>query len=192
MNRIDKKLLKIILEFFGGEEMSTKNEQLAFYVDPYIDSVEHIFSVEELEEILVNEQKFFVEVAETWLRRYHKMKFTANTTHVPSITSTWSNVPPSFTGTTNSKVEAYALKRITAQEWMDTFHEALECMDEEYQDIITAKYLKSRRPKNDDYVYDTIGMSRATYYRIKKQALEDLGRILHADMYEAYKNAKEG
>lgn len=163
--------------------MRTSN-QLAFGIEsPYLDAADKLFTAEELDQILANQQKYFTSFAELWLKQYHQMKRMATTLAVPSITSSWSDVKAHVTGVNESNVERYALKKITAQEWLDTLHEALGQLPSDFQRLIELKYLKRRGDGQcyaDDYVYDTMCVSRSTYYKIKPIALDELGRTLHA------------
>ena len=165
--------------------VKSSNSQLSFLLDsPYIDTVEHLFDEKELEEISLNEQKFFINYAEKiWLENYQVMKKASMTTQIPSITSSWSGSPTSPTGMNESKTEKAALRKVSAEEWIRTFHTALEKLPEGFQELIELKYLirgKFGNLYNDDYVFDTLGLSRASYYRLKPKVLEELGRSLHA------------
>lgn len=163
--------------------MRTSN-QLAFGIEsPYLDAADKLFTAEELDQILANQQKYFTSFAELWLKQYHQMKRMATTLAVPSITSSWSDVKAHVTGVNESNVERYALKKITAQEWLDTLHEALSQLPCDFQKLLELKYLKRRGDGQcyaDDYVYDTLCLSRSVYYKIKPIALDELGRTLHA------------
>ncbi|KFL44574.1 hypothetical protein CH76_01855 [Lysinibacillus sp. BF-4] len=163
--------------------MRTSN-QLAFGIEsPYLDAADKLFTTEELDRILANQQKYFMSFAELWLKQYHQMKRVATTLAVPSITSSWSDVTSHVTGVNESNVERYALKKITAQEWLATLHKALAELPGDFQQLIELKYLKRRGDGQcyaDDYVYDSLCLSRSAYYKIKPIALDELGRTLHA------------
>lgn len=160
------------------------NHQLAFGIEsPYLDAADKLFTTEELDEILANQQKYFTSFAEFWLKQYPQMKRVATTLAVPSITSSWSDVQAHVTGVNESNVERYALRKVTAQEWLNTFHEAIEELPSDFKTLIELRYLKRRGDGQcyaDDYVYDTMCLSRSTYYKLKPIALDELGRILHA------------
>lgn len=165
--------------------VKTNNNQLAFLLDnPYIDTVEHLFDEQELQQITLNEQKFYINYAESyWLEKYQVMESAAKALHIPSITSSWSDSPSSPTGMNESKTEKAALRKVTAEEWINIFHAVLDDLPEEYQELIMLRYLKRGKfgsRYSDDYVYDSLGLSRATYYRLKPKVLEALGRALHA------------
>lgn len=163
-----------------------KNDQLVFNVNS-----ERILTAEEMEKVLANEQKFYQQEAEDYLTRYHRVKRMVANTQIPSITSTWSDMPSSAGGTPNSKVEEYAIRSVSAQEWINVFEDSLHSIEEEHKEIIITKYLESYYPKKDDYVFDTLCISRATYYRTKPAALEEFGRALHECFYYYYSHSKE-
>lgn len=171
-----------------------KNDQLAFYVNPSHkeQDVEHILTAEEMEKVLADEEKFFQQEAEDYLNRYHRVKRMVANTRIPSITSTWSDMPSSSGGTPNSKVEEYAIKSVSAQEWIDVFESALNTIEYEHKAIIVTKYLESYYPRKDDYVFDRLCISRSTYYRTKPAALEEFGRALHEFFYYYNSHSKEG
>lgn len=145
---------------------------------------EQLFTREELEETLATDSTFFVEYVETvWLDRYFKTLALSNTTTIPSINSVISDTPSSPSNEFNSKTENYALKSVLANEWVNHFHEKLNVLPDEFRDIVTEKYLKRSsdgRLPDDITVYEKLNLSRASYYRKKKEALEELGRLLYA------------
>ncbi|NUJ32967.1 hypothetical protein HUS65_21275, partial [Pseudoalteromonas sp. 2103] len=143
---------------------------------------EKLFSKDELEQVLQEDSSFFIEYVETkWLHRYFKMKAMANETAIPSITSTISDTP-NRNNQFSSKTESYALKSIIANEWINLFHEKLDLLPEEFKKLIELKYLNRREDgkyHGDYFVYTQLNVSRAKYYRMKKEALEELGRLLY-------------
>lgn len=149
----------------------------------FFEKFEELFDAEELEEFLTRSTEFFVEyVQEKWLNQYFKMKTLSSASPIPNITSTISDTPPSNTNEFNSKTESYALKSVVAHEWLKHFHEKLNMLPEDFKDIIEMKYLTRRedgRAHSDLHVYSELSMSRAFYYELKKEALEELGRLLY-------------
>ena len=161
------------------------SKQLAFY-----DDIQQVFDQEELEEILLDKSGFYRAYAEEyWLSQYHQLKRKSRTTHVPSITSVLSDSPPSQTNQNNSKTEDYALKSVDAGEKLDIFNESLETLPKEFQELVSKKYLQRRsdgKLYEDSYVYDTLNLSRTQFYRMKKQALFELGELLYSAHYAHY------
>ena len=160
-----------------------KHQQLKFGIEsPFLDD-NKLFTVEELNEILANQQRYFIHYAEEiWLKQYHRMRYTAYSLQVPSITSSWSDVKAQITGITESKTERYIVKKVSAQEWLVMFEHAIQQLPEDFKTIIEWRYLKRRSDGQcyaDDIVYDNLCLSRSTYYKLKPQALEELGRLLY-------------
>ncbi len=156
-----------------------ENNQLSFYVNPTGEAnPDSLLSLKEVKQVLADERKFFEQEAEFHIKRYHNVKRLSSDSQIPSITSSWSDVAPSFTGGNHSQVENYAIKNVLAEEWLNTFHVALDLIDPMHQQLIQEKYLKSIYPRIDDIVYQELCYSRATYYRIKRNALEEFGRTL--------------
>lgn len=149
----------------------------------FFSNSEKIFGKEELEEVLSEDSSFFIEYVESvWLERYFKMRAMASKTTLPSITSKISDTPPSFTNEFKSDTESYALKSIYASEWLEHFHEKLDTLPEDFKNLIKYKYLQRRedgRKHSDYHVYTKLAVSRTKYYQMKKEALEELGRLLY-------------
>lgn len=152
-------------------------KQLGFY-----GNVSKIFTEEELQKILADEEKFYQNYAKKeWLKNYHDFKKLANATQLPSITSVLSDMPTS--GSNNrSKTEEYALKSVEAQERIDFLHDCLEKLPEDLREIIRKRFLmrnSAGRPYNNNYIADTIGISPAQFYRDQNKALYELGICLY-------------
>lgn len=145
-------------------------------------NIEGIFTKEEIESFLKDEQQFYIEyVEENWLNRYFKIKAMSQKTQVPSITSVVSDTPggSSFN---NSKTEQFALKSVQASEWLDTLFHAVESLTQAEQKLIELKYMKQRNDGSrycDDVIYPQLFIGKTRYYELKKEALEMLGRKLY-------------
>lgn len=167
-------------------EEKQNNNQISMDIggigSPSIDDNNIFLNEEELKKVLASESTFYQNFVEKyWLQRYHLMKITAETVHVPSITSTVSDMPSSNSGVVESKVENYALKSVTAKEWIDQLHSSIKLLPESYQQIIDYKYLQRRydgTAYSDRYIYSEMNISRDDWYKMKPKALEELGRIL--------------
>jgi len=144
--------------------------------------MEGIFTKEEIESFLKNEQQFYMEYAEeNWLDRYFKMRAMSQNTHVPSVISVISDTPGG-SNSNHSKTEQYALKSIQAREWLDALHEAIKALTPIEQKLIELKYMKKRNDGSryaDDVIYPQLFIGRTRYYELKKEALEMLGRQLY-------------
>ncbi|WP_200411723.1 ArpU family phage packaging/lysis transcriptional regulator [Virgibacillus salexigens] len=144
--------------------------------------IEGVFTKEEIESFLKDEQQFYIEYAEeNWLDRYFKIKAMSQRTHVPSITSVISDTPGS-SNLNHSKIEQFALKSIQASEWLDTLFYAVESLTPAEQKLIELKYMKKRNDGSrycDEVIYPQLFIGKTRYYELKKEALEMLGRNLY-------------
>lgn len=116
-----------------------------------------------------------------WIRNYFRMKLLAETTMLPSITSRYSDIPFRAKGGFHSSTEAAALKTLTAEEWLNYFHEKLSKLPSMHQKIIKKKYLKrgsDGKYTPDELVYHEMHLGRTLYYQKKKEALYWLGLAL--------------
>jgi len=144
--------------------------------------MEGIFTKEEIESFLKDEQQFYIEYAEeNWLDRYFKIKAMSQRTQVPSITSVISDTPGG-SNLNHSKTEQFALKSVQASEWLDTLFYAVESLDPVEQKLIELKYMSKRNDGSrfcDEVIYPQLFIGRTRYYELKKEALEMLGRNLY-------------
>lgn len=144
--------------------------------------IEGVFTKEEIESFLKDEQQFYIEYAEAnWLDRYFKIKAMSKGTHVPSITSVISDAPGG-SNLNHSKTEQFALKSVQASEWLDTLYYAVESLAPAEQKLIELKYMSKRNDGSrycDEVIYPQLFIGRTRYYELKKEALEMLGRNLY-------------
>lgn len=149
----------------------------------FISEVENVFTQKEIEEILKDEQQFFMEHAEkNWLDRYFKIKAMAQETQVPSIVSSISDTPKGSGTFKKSKTESFALQSVQAREWVETLLQAVKSLDPCEQELIELKYLQKRNDGSkysDDTIYPQLFMGKNKYYKVKREALEILGRKLY-------------
>lgn len=130
-----------------------------------------------------NREELIKWVLDKCFQKYFEMALQANASHLPSMTSRWSDTP-AHSGGFHSSTESTAIKRASAAEWVEAFHSNLECLPELHRKLIQIKYLsKSSDGKylNDDFVYAELNLSRSVYYRLKKDALYWLGLQLADD-----------
>ncbi|MBF4501190.1 hypothetical protein IRY55_07430 [Savagea sp. SN6] len=153
------------------------------------------FNYDQVKDILIDQKKFFIKYCEqAWLERYFIMQRMASMVEIGSLTTMYADTPISKQASNKSKVEELTLKKLGAEEWIATFHEVLKKLPEDYQELIELRYLtRGRNGKlyNDDYVYDTLGYSRATYYRLKPKALEMLGMKLYQAEHKKLKEEEK-
>ncbi|WP_245183639.1 ArpU family phage packaging/lysis transcriptional regulator [Lentibacillus salicampi] len=150
--------------------------------------VENVFTQKEIEEILKDEQNFYIEHAEkNWLNRYFKIKAMANETKVPSIISSISDMPHGSSNFKKSKTEMYALKTIQASEWLEKLDSAIQSLSPIEQELIELKYLRKRNDGSrysDEVIYPQLYIGRKKYYKMKREALDILGRKLYGAFAE--------
>ncbi|WP_010530509.1 ArpU family phage packaging/lysis transcriptional regulator [Lentibacillus jeotgali] len=150
--------------------------------------VENIFTQAEIEDILKDEQNFYIEHAEkNWLNRYFKVKAMANETQVPSIVSSISDMPHGSSNFKKSKTEMYAIKAIQASEWLETLHSAIQSLSSIEQELVELKYLRKRNDGSrysDEIIYPQLYIGRKKYYKMKREALDILGRKLYGAFSE--------
>jgi len=150
----------------------------------FFQRTERLLSRHEMEEALEKESSFFRDYAETyWLERYFLMKALSRTIQMPSITSTITDTPTGVTNEFRSKTENSALQTIDAESWIKHLHDKLELLPNDLKQLIKKKYLENRSGDGksiaDEYVYPELHIGRAKYYGMKKQGLEELGRLLY-------------
>ncbi len=122
-------------------------------------------------------------VIDKCLQKYFEMELQANASHLPSMTSRWTDTPMHSNGF-HSSTETAAIKKASAAEWVEAFHVNLECLPELHRKLIQLKYLsRSSDGKylSDDFVYSELNLSRSAYYLLKKDALYWLGLQLADD-----------
>lgn len=118
------------------------------------------------------------------LSKYFRMTLLATRKVMPSITSSYSNMPTG--NVVGSQTEEAAIRNTIAQDWLNQFHEALSQLPPLQQKIIEKKYLEymtddGSYPADVD-VYTELGLGKTAYYKYKKQALYLLGLILSQGM----------
>ncbi|WP_449354717.1 hypothetical protein ACUL41_18050 [Virgibacillus natechei] len=80
------------------------------------------------------------------------------------------------------KTEMYALKAIQVSEWLETLHAAIQSLSPVEQELIELKYLQKRNDGSsysDEVIYPQLYIGRKKYYKMKKEALDILGRKLY-------------
>lgn len=149
----------------------------------FYSKTESIFSNDDIQAFIGDHGSFYREYAEiNWLEPYFTMKATSTKIAEPSLVATISDMPSSRNNQFISETETLVFKKIKAKEWLDHFHEMLDMLPEDFVELIKTKYLKrgsDGRTTDDVLVYESLNLSRSTYYRRKHQALEELGRALY-------------
>ncbi|MHA7743898.1 ArpU family phage packaging/lysis transcriptional regulator [Priestia aryabhattai] len=106
---------------------------------------------------------------------------------VPKITPSYSLVPPSTTNSFYSSTECTAIKRveyeIQRENFMQRVHQAVNRLSKRERELIIKTYMTYE----DVYafeVYNEMGISEATYYRIREKALYKISFALQLQVYK--------
>jgi len=77
-------------------------------------------------------------------------------------------------------VEEYEeLKRICDLLAIPLGYDDNDCLlDEEEMEVIDEKYIENQGKKNDKFIIDTLNLSKATFYRLQKSALEKIHQTI--------------
>ncbi|UTH13306.1 ArpU family phage packaging/lysis transcriptional regulator [Macrococcus equipercicus] len=121
-------------------------------------------------------------------RRYNKLLRIAPVRSMPSVTQSFSFIPPATTMTLNG-IEAAAEKNILRQKLLDErkdllnrMHAAIDNLKPEERYIIVHKYLQD--DLGSDYeIYTDLGVGKTKYYTIKNDAIIRLGFFLGVEVY---------
>ncbi|GGD05304.1 ArpU family phage packaging/lysis transcriptional regulator [Pontibacillus salipaludis] len=138
----------------------------------------------ELPEINRKETRNKVEAA---LEKYQMFKLMEPIEAPINITASYSDTPTSGTGATHSKTESAALNKISQEEerksYIRKIDTALKRLNRKESAIIKKRYIED--DDNTDYlVYNELGFSETTYYRIKADAFYKLAFILKIAVYK--------
>lgn len=105
------------------------------------------------------------------LSNYHRIKRLAGNSS-PSMTSTYSAVPRSFTGETSNPTSDLVQMREKAHIQLKEIETALKYLSEDARDRLYFKYISDDQ-KYDYEIYNHQNISKDTYYReLKKAQLE--------------------
>ncbi|RST57398.1 hypothetical protein D5F11_023095 [Siminovitchia terrae] len=142
------------LDEFNYEDFKVVHTYLQFHSDK-----------EKAKKKFKDEKDMFIQYAlKEWIEKYYEMKLKANRSDSP------------FGETDKPNDEA-----VQARQWLDFFHSKLNELPELQREIIKKKYLQIEVSGNyplDDFVYAELHLTRAFYYRRKKEGLYWLGLAL--------------
>lgn len=158
----------------------------------FASEVEHLFTQEEIEEVIKDAKQFYINYAEVnWLNQYRKIKQISRETKIPDIVLQLSDMPHGSSGFKKSKVENSVLKTVQASEWLNILDQAIVSLNSLEQKLIRLKYLKRRNDGakySDEVIYPELFVGRTKYYQIKRDALEKLGRKLYSSVVNERSN----
>lgn len=78
----------------------------------------------------------------------------------------------------HSSTEKYALRKTEKQLQVQRIDNALQVLSEKERKLIEARYFDPNEPV-DGWIYDQLGWSQASYYRVKRQAIYKLALALN-------------
>ncbi|MED4589440.1 MULTISPECIES: ArpU family phage packaging/lysis transcriptional regulator [Priestia] len=106
---------------------------------------------------------------------------------MPKVTPSYSLVPPSDTNAFYSSTEDTAIKRVDYEIKRDTFMQrvqrAVNRLNKRERELIIKTYMTYEEVYVFD-VYNEMGISEATYYRIREQAFYKLAFALQIQVYK--------
>ncbi len=119
--------------------------------------------------------------------KYRMYMLTVPDELMPKITQTYSLVPPSNTNTFHSTTESIAIERVDFELKRDTFiertHQAVNRLSMRERELITKSYMTHEDVYDYD-VYNEMGVSETTYYRIREKAFYKLAFSLQLVVYK--------
>ncbi|QPC47125.1 ArpU family phage packaging/lysis transcriptional regulator [Mangrovibacillus cuniculi] len=123
---------------------------------------------------------------EAALEKYRFYLLTVPDERLPKVTTTFSLVPPTLTYAFHSSTEEVAIARVDFERERDAYIEkirrAVNRLNGREREVIIRKYLQEDCIY-DYEVYNEMGLSERSYYRIKGETLLRLAFILRVEQY---------
>lgn len=127
------------------------------------------------------------EKLEKVFRQYRTYTLTTPEELLPTITPKYTLEMSSFGGLANSKTENAAIRNVElfreAESFFERFNRAMYKLSLKERRIIVMSFLEEE-PRFDYEIYNEIGVSESTFYRIKPQALYKLALALNKVAYQ--------
>ena len=118
---------------------------------------------------------------------YRMYLLTAPDEIMPKVTQTFSIEPPSRTNTFYSATESTAIERVDYEQERNSFiertHKAVNRLSTRERELVTKRYLTIEDVYDYD-VYNEMGVSETTYYRIREKAFYKLAFSLQVVVYK--------
>lgn len=120
------------------------------------------------------------------LEKYRMYLITLPIDSMPTITPSYTIIPPSVTNKVGSQTESIAIERaefeIERSKYMNTIIKALDALKPEERTIIVERFLKEEVSYDVDiWTYLNIGKNR--YYKLKWQAMLRMAFALKIEVY---------
>ncbi|OLS34203.1 ArpU family transcriptional regulator [Alkalihalophilus pseudofirmus] len=123
---------------------------------------------------------------ESELEKYKVCLFRIEEDKLPKITQTFSLAPPSFSNEFHSSTEDAAIENIVNQQeclkHIEKIRRAVNRLSAQERQIIIKRYL-TEEDEFDYQIYNEIGLSERSYYRIKQRAFTRLASLLKVEVF---------
>ncbi|WP_044737266.1 ArpU family phage packaging/lysis transcriptional regulator [Geobacillus kaustophilus] len=127
------------------------------------------------------------EAVEAALEKYRMYMLTVQDELLPKVTQTYSLVPPSQTNAFHSSTEDAAIKKVDFErerdEYMERIRRAVNRLNKMERELIIKRYMCLEEPRDYD-VYNEMGISESTFYRIREKAFYKLAFALRIEVYK--------
>lgn len=127
------------------------------------------------------------EAVEAELERYRICMLTVPDELMPKVTQTYSIVPPSNTNAFHSTTESIAIERADSNrerdEFMERIRKAVNRLSMRERELIFKRYMTIEDVYDYD-VYNEMGFSETTYYRVREKAFYKLAFSLKKVVYK--------
>lgn len=128
------------------------------------------------------------EAVEKELSKYQFYLATTPEEFLPKVTSTYSLVPPTYTNQFHSSTEDVVMKRIDFEQekkqYFMKIQRAVNRLTARQRMVIVKSYMEEDSIEIYNYeVFNTIGISERTYYRIKEKAFYNLAFSLNVVVF---------
>jgi ArpU family phage transcriptional regulator len=131
------------------------------------------------------------EAVEEALEKYRMYMLTVPDEFLPRVTQTYSLVPPSNTNTFHSSTESAAIKKVDFErerdEYMEKIRRAVNKLNAIERELIIKRYMSLEEPRDCD-IYNEMGISESTFYRIREKAFYKLAFALRIEVYKEVKS----
>lgn len=129
------------------------------------------------------------EQVEKHFSEYRMYLLTAPDELMPKITQTFSIEPPSKNNSFYSTTESIAIERVAYEQKRNAFiertHRAVNRLSARERELITKRYMTIEDVYDYD-VYNDMGISESTYYRIREKAFYKLAFSLQLVVYKEW------
>jgi ArpU family phage transcriptional regulator len=131
------------------------------------------------------------EAVEAALEKYRMYMLTVPDEFLPRVTQTYSLVPPSNTNAFYSSTESAAIKRADFErerdEYMEKIRRAVNKLNAIEREVIIKRHMSLEEPRDYD-IYNEMGISESTFYRIREKAFYKLAFALRIEVYKEVKS----